>query len=107
MNSQALKGHLDLLLLSVLVDGPQHGYRIIEAIRERSGGVLDLAEGTVYPALRRLERAGWLDSAWERPEGRERRTYRLTARGQAALNQQRTQWSTFSFAMNRVMEGRS
>jgi transcriptional regulator len=105
MDSQALKGHLDLLLLSVLVDGPLHGYRIIEAIRERSGGVLDLAEGTVYPALRRLERAGWLSSAWERPEGRERRTYRLTPKGEAQLSRERTQWSRFSVAINRVMEG--
>jgi transcriptional regulator len=105
MNSQALKGHMDLLLLSVLVDGPLHGYRIIEAIRERSGGALDLAEGTVYPALHRLERAGWLASAWETAEGRRRRTYRLTPRGATEMGRQRAEWRTFSTAMSRVTEG--
>lgn len=105
MNSQALKGHMDLLLLSALVDGPRHGYRIIEAVRERSGGVLDLAEGTVYPALHRLERAGWLASAWETPEGRRRRTYRLTPRGQRELSRQNEEWRTFSSAITRVTEG--
>jgi transcriptional regulator len=105
MHSQALKGHMDLLLLSVLVDGPLHGYRIIEAIRNRSSGVLDLAEGTVYPALHRLERAGWLTSAWETADGRRRRTYRLTPRGQAEMGRQRVEWRTFSSAITRVMEG--
>jgi transcriptional regulator len=105
MNSQALKGHLDLLLLSVLVDGPLHGYRIIEAIRDRSGGVLDLAEGTVYPALHRLERTGWLASAWETFEGRRRRTYRLTPRGASEMSRQRGEWRAFSGAVSRVTGG--
>jgi PadR family transcriptional regulator len=58
MNGQVLKGHLDLLLLATVGAGPAHGYAILERLRDRSGGTFDLAEGTVYPALHRLEQAG-------------------------------------------------
>lgn len=105
MNAQTLKGHLDLLLLSVLVDGPLHGYRIIDSVRDRSDGVLDLAEGTVYPALHRLERSGWLASSWESVDGRRRRIYRLTTQGAAELGHQRREWSRFIGAVTRVTEG--
>ncbi|GAB3898024.1 hypothetical protein GCM10027612_55380 [Microbispora bryophytorum subsp. camponoti] len=64
MNADALRGHMDALLLSVLEREPLHGYAIIEALRERSGGELDVPTGTVYPALRRLERAGLLAGEW-------------------------------------------
>ena len=60
MVGEALKGHLDLLLLSVLSNGPAHGYAIIDALRARSEGMFDLPEGTVYPALHRLENQGLL-----------------------------------------------
>ncbi len=102
---QLLKGHLDLLLLSVLDDGPLHGYRIIESLRERSGAVLDLGEGTVYPALHRLERAGWLTSSWSDVDGRKRRTYRLTALGKGEMARQRSEWRQFNTAVTQVMEG--
>ena len=58
MSSEQLKGHLDPLVMAVLEGGPAHGYAIIEALRARSGGVFDLPEGTIYPALHRLERGG-------------------------------------------------
>jgi PadR family transcriptional regulator, regulatory protein PadR len=105
MIAQLLKGHLDLLLLSVLGDGPLHGYRIIEALRERSGAVLDLGEGTVYPALHRLERSGWLSSAWSDVDGRKRRTYRLTPLGQREMARQHAEWRHFNAAVTRVMGG--
>ena len=63
MTSEQLKGHLDPLVLAILEQGPAHGYAIIESLRERSGGAFDLPEGTIYPALHRLERAGTLRSA--------------------------------------------
>jgi DNA-binding PadR family transcriptional regulator len=81
MKAQALHGHLDALLLAVLEQGALHGYAIIEALRARSGGTLDLPTGTIYPALRRLERAGYVASAWSTVNGRERRTYELTEAG--------------------------
>ena len=85
MRSERLKGHLDLLLLSVLSRGPGHGYEVITRLRDRSDGAFELPEGTVYPALHRLEEAGLLASAWDVVSGRRRRIYRLTPAGEAAL----------------------
>jgi DNA-binding PadR family transcriptional regulator len=96
MKAQALHGHLDALLLAVLEAGPRHGYAIIESLRARSGGTLSLPTGTIYPALRRLERAGYVDSEWAVVNGRERRTYRLTPGGHRALAGERTAWREFS-----------
>ena len=64
MIGEALKGHLDLLLLAILAEGPAHGYAIIEALRRKSKGTFDLPEGTIYPALHRLERQDLLHSHW-------------------------------------------
>ena len=100
MIGEALKGHLDLLLLSVLSNGPAHGYAIIESLRARSGGVFDLPEGTVYPALHRLEDQGLLKSSWSEDSGRRKRIYRLTPKGQGALNARQEEWLKFSRAVN-------
>jgi PadR family transcriptional regulator PadR len=105
MKGQALKGHLDLLLLAVLANGAKHGYAVIEDLRERSGDTFDLPEGTVYPALHRLERAGYLTSAWSVVQGRRRRTYRLTDKGRGALGEQSRVWSEFSNAIASVLKG--
>src|SRR5260370_1334839 len=75
MKSEKLKGNLDMLLLAVLAAGPGHGYSIITRLRERSAGAFDLPEGTVYPALHRLEAAGLLDSSWDVVARRRRRMY--------------------------------
>src|SRR5262249_5120976 len=100
MEGETLKGHLDLLLLAVVQQETMHGYRIIEALRLRSRGAFDLAEGTVYPALHRLERAGLLASEWATAEGRRRRVYSLTRRGDAALSEQQQLWKQFARGMN-------
>jgi PadR family transcriptional regulator, regulatory protein PadR len=100
---ELLKGHVDLLLLSVLEDGPSHGYGLVEALRERSEGTFDYAEGTVYPALYRLERRGLAASRWETVAGRRRRVYRLTGRGERALARQRVEWRTLAQAMESVI----
>ena len=85
MRSEALKGHLDALLLASLEPGPQHGYAIMETLRAGSNGRLDLPTGTVYPALHRLARAGLVRSSWSTVGGRRRRTYELTAAGRQDL----------------------
>jgi PadR family transcriptional regulator, regulatory protein PadR len=103
MKPDAVRGHLDGLILSVLEDGPRHGYAIIEALQARSGGRLDLPTGTVYPALRRLERAGLLSGTWSTVGGRERRTYTLTRAGRHALAGQRADWTEFSALVNAVL----
>ncbi len=99
---QALKGHLELLLLATLAREPAHGYAIIEALRERSGGAFDLPEGTVYPALHRLEATGVVTSRWADIGGRRRRVYRLTRAGRSALERERCEWKTFSAAVGAV-----
>ncbi len=98
-----IRGHLDLLVLAVLADGPAHGYALIEELRRRSAGAFDLPEGTVYPALHRLEAGGLLASGWSREGGRRRRVYRLTRRGRAALERERGAWSSFARAVEVVV----
>jgi PadR family transcriptional regulator PadR len=104
MNRERLKGHLDMLLLSILEPRAAHGYAIIEELHERSGGTFDLPEGTVYPALHRLERAGLLSSAWKDDPGvRRRRVYEVTRKGHTALAAQRNEWQAFSDGVNAVL----
>ncbi|WP_329051904.1 helix-turn-helix transcriptional regulator [Amycolatopsis sp. NBC_01488] len=103
MKADVLRGHLDALLLAVLDGRKLHGYAIIEALQLRSDGALDLPTGTVYPALRRLERAGWLASEWDVVSGRKRRTYRLTRSGEQALAAERTEWREFTTVIGGVL----
>jgi PadR family transcriptional regulator PadR len=105
MAAEALKGHLDGLLLAVLEDGPSHGYAVIDSLRTRSGGTFDLPTGTVYPALHRLHDLGLIASTWSSGPGRKRRVYKLTMAGRRALAQQRSSWQEFSGAVNSVMSG--
>src|SRR5260221_11220021 len=86
MEAEMLKGHLDAIVLAALEAGPAHGYAIIETIKSRSASTFDLPEGTVYPALHRLEQAGLLASTWMTPpSGRPRPVYSLTKAGSAAI----------------------
>lgn len=107
MRAEALKGHLDLLLLAVMEDGPRHGYAIIEELRARTADALDLPEGTVYPALHRLERAGLLRSSWDEVGGRRRRTYTLTPPGRGAVREKRAEWQAFALAVQGVLGGKA
>ena len=100
---QGTQGQLDLLLLAVLADGAKHGYAVIEALRGRSGDTFDLPEGTVYPALHRLEESGLLSSDWSVVQGRRRRTYRLTEKGRRTLGEKGRAWSEFSDAIASVL----
>ena len=105
MRSEALKGHLDALLLASLEPGPQHGYAIMETLRAGSNGRLDLPTGTVYPALHRLARAGLVRSSWSTVGGRRRRTYELTAAGRRALADERAGWREFSSVVSALLDG--
>lgn len=106
MKTDAVRGHLDGLLLSVLEAGPMHGYAIISAVHERSDGALELRKGTIYPALNRLERLGLLRSAWESVGERRRRCYELTDAGRRGLVAERTLWQEFTVAIGSVLEPR-
>lgn len=103
MRQDAVRGHLDGLLLAVLEPAPLHGYAIITAVQERSGGVLELRTGTIYPALNRLERLGLLRSSWEAVGQRQRRCYELTDAGQRHLAKERTAWRDFTEAIGSVL----
>ena len=104
MFREALKGHLDLLLLAVLEKGPAHGYALIESLRGRSGGTFDLPEGTVYPALHRLEKDGLLSSHWSEESGRRRRVYQLTPKGVESLARRQAEWRQFSRAVDATLK---
>jgi DNA-binding PadR family transcriptional regulator len=105
MRAEALKGHLDAMLLAALEDGPRHGYAVIEALRTGTGGRLDLPTGTIYPALRRLEQSGLISGSWSVVAGRRRRYYRLTAAGRKTLAARRADWREFAATVSAVLEG--
>jgi PadR family transcriptional regulator, regulatory protein PadR len=103
MEAGSGKNSVDLLLMGVLRHRPAHGYAIISTLRERSGGEFDLAEGTIYPALHRLEQAGYIESSIELAQGRRRRTYALTPRGRKEFATQRREWQGFVATMQAVI----
>lgn len=104
MKAEALKGHLDSLLLATVEAGANYGYAIREALRVESAGEFDLPTGTIYPALYRLERAGLIVGSWKQVgERRRRRCYELTQEGRRALTSQRASWSKFSTAVSSVL----
>ena len=105
MKGSTIKGHLEMLVLSVLASRPLHGYAVIEELKTRSGDSFDLPEGTIYPVLHRLEKEGLLASAWSEASGRQRRTYTLTRAGKGALAEQRRAWQDFSDAVRKVLGG--
>ncbi|HEU0303581.1 MAG TPA: helix-turn-helix transcriptional regulator [Gaiellaceae bacterium] len=103
MTKPVPSGHVDSLILAVLADGPCHGYAVIEELRDRSEGVLDFPEGTIYPALYKLEAAGAIASSWTVVDGRRRRMYRLTSAGRRRLARARDEWDAFARAMTVVL----
>jgi PadR family transcriptional regulator, regulatory protein PadR len=105
MHANAVKGHLDLVVLASLRDEPGHGYAIIGRLRERTGGELVLLEGTLYPILHRLETAGLVASDWTTVRGRRRRVYRLTRRGGAALGERTAAWREAVRTVDLVLGG--
>jgi PadR family transcriptional regulator, regulatory protein PadR len=104
MRREALKGHLDMLLLAVLRAQPAHGYAVIQRLAEASAGAFDLPEGTIYPALYRLERAGLLESRETAFEGRRRRVYEITPSGEQELARHMDDWRAFSLSIGHTLE---
>jgi DNA-binding PadR family transcriptional regulator len=99
-----LRGALEPVILEVIADGATYGYEIARAIQERSGGQLLAQEGTLYPALHRLEKRGLLEAEWAvSPEGRQRKHYRLTALGRKERLALRKEWSEFTRAVNLIL----
>lgn len=104
--TETMQGSLDLLVLKVLSRQPKlHGYAIMTAIRHISGDVLNAEVGSLYPALHRMEEAGWIRAEWAaKNAGRRTRLYQLTAAGKKQLEAEVTRWHTVSSAINRVLQ---
>jgi len=98
-----LTGQLDLLVLAVVARRPAHGYAVLEALRVKSGGLFDLPEGSLYPALYRLAQAGFLDSESRIVSGRTRRIYAITPSGRAALRARHAAWRKLVRSIAAVM----
>jgi PadR family transcriptional regulator, regulatory protein PadR len=100
----ALQGTLDLLVLNTLQRGPLHGYGIAAHLQQVSGDLLRVEEGSLYPALHRMEQAGWIAAAWEvTPAGRRARIYSLTRTGRARLAEEEEKWSRLTKGVARVL----
>jgi PadR family transcriptional regulator len=103
MRVDPLRGQLELVALASLRSGPRHGYAIIKELRERSDGTLDVLEGTLYPALHRLEHAGLVKSSWSTAGGRRRRVYELTKKGRGVLAEQESEWRAFVRGLDSIL----
>lgn len=106
--SEHLHGTLDALILKTLSGGPRHGYAIARWLEETTNAALRIEEGSLYPALYRLEKRGWIEPEWGTSElGRRAKFYRLTARGEAELRRETEEWARFSAAVSRILLGAS
>ncbi len=100
-----LKGSTDCLILSVISDHATYGYELIRELESRSDGYFHFREGTLYPALHRMEQDGLLEGKWETtPSGQERRYYHITPRGKDVLARRRVVWSDFSAAVKSILK---
>ena len=102
--AQLLKGNTDVLILSLLDVQPMYGYQMIKELEQRSDGFFRLGEGTLYPALHRLERGGLVQARWQRlPNGQERRYYSLTRKGERWLEERANAWARFASAVDLIV----
>ena len=100
----ALQGTLDLLVLKTLSRGPQHGYAIAAHLQDASGDLLRVEEGSLYPALHRMEQAGWITAEWRTTANNRRaRIYRLTRSGEKRLEQEHEKWSRLTKGVDNVL----
>ena len=102
--SDLVQGTLDLLLLKIVALGPLHGWAIAQRLKQASGDVLQVSEGSLYPALHKLEREGWLTATWQVSDtGRRARFYALSRAGRRALERETADWDRLSGAISRVV----
>ncbi len=103
MDSQFLGSAVEMLILEVIAQGPSYGYEITQTVSERSQGYFELKEGSLYPALHRLERQKLLRAAWREADGRRRKYYELTEAGRAELASRKRSWLSFTAGVNGVL----
>lgn len=103
--SDLLQGTLDMLILKIVALGPVHGYGISQRIRQISKEVLQVQQGSLYPALHRLEKRGWLSAEWgESENGRQAKFYKLSAKGRKQLAEEESNWVRLSSAVSLIMD---
>lgn len=96
----------NILILSALEREPAHGYRVVQSVNEKSDGLFEWQEGTVYPALHRLEKNGLISGSWQKQSnGRRRKIYSLTAKGRKELSRQAREWESYSQTVAKVLGG--
>ena len=103
MENKLLTGTVEMLMLEVIGQGPSYGYEIVQTVLARSGGRFELKEGSLYPALHRLERQKLLEASWSEVDGRRRKYYRVTQLGRTLLEARRKDWQVFSAGVNGVL----
>lgn len=103
MDSRLLWGAVEMLMLEVVSHGPTYGYQIAQTVAQHSQGYFDLKEGSLYPALHRLEQQGLLQSFWEEVDGRRRKYYKLSTSGRKALTAKKSAWRAFSQGVEGVL----
>ena len=102
--SELLQSTLDMLILKIVALGPVHGYGISQRIRQISNDVLQVQQGSLYPALHRLERRDWLEASWgESENGRQAKFYKLSARGRKQLTEEQENWQRLAGAVSLIM----
>lgn len=105
---ELLQGTLDMLVLKTLTDGPLHGYNIVSRIQQSSSDVIRVEEGSLYPALHRMERRGWIVSDWGYSENNRRaKYYKMTRAGRRQLDNEMSSWGRISQAISSVLKGAS
>jgi transcriptional regulator len=103
--SDLLQGTLDMLILKIVALGPAHGYGISQRIRQISKEVLQVQQGSLYPALHRLEKRDWLESTWgESENGRQAKFYKLSAKGRKQLAEEESNWNRLSGAVGMILK---
>lgn len=103
MDSRLLSGTVDMLILDVVSRAPSYGYEIVQKVNLRSDGYFDLKEGSLYPALHRIERKKLLTSYWQVADGRRRKYYKITPAGRKTLKSWRKEWGQFACSVNGVL----
>ena len=105
MNSKLISGLVDTVILEIVSAGPSYGYEIAQAMLARSRGHFEITEGSLYPALHRLERQKLLASFWQEADGRDRKYYKITAAGRAALRTRKAEWDQLAAGMQGILGG--
>ncbi len=105
MDSRLLWGTVDMLILEVISQGPTYGYQIAQTVLGQSRGYFEITEGSMYPALHRLERKKLLESFWQEADGRDRKYYKLTPAGRKALAAKKQEWRQFASSVQGIVGG--